>query len=509
MKRLDFSNRDLERKILSILPKYDYRGAENVSGVWLESILNEPVFESIKVTPSTVPDALPFLDRYLTEYSIAPEYVTYYSECLKLLSGIASEISLENIEFFKRGITFCPRLKLPQLFQEGLSPLFFGTFTGGEIIIVKTSLSYWRRAGFTRLLYTLSHYPNAVLDQGLESFESLRKWNGIEPEDFLSIILHIAQYLFFPYVSSFTASHGIGLKFIFIPSQPFEYTRASFPADWMDFLRSDTELAEEGRASPEKVEELFTKPQRSIYGKHVFKSPPSANDTRELMGWAIRSANAVVTKLYDVTNFSLASSDKTIDPVYGQEYVHSFMHVLRDAASIIAENSRYRNKATTFRIADILSAIVEQGSLEKPSDKFFQELFRCDIGKPEIKNILCNTGIGALRALADASDEIYDNLKRTLVHSVFIPSKRQSNGISVRTSSLDSERITSEDEFCGQVVRALRNTQHGYFTRGDRSSRPSRFLSLIDGNTPDDFPTLALAWTLALLASPKDLVGDP
>src|SRR3989338_2031450 len=97
MKRLDFSNRDLERKILSILPKYDYRGAENVRGGWLGSILNEPEVASIKVTPSTVPDALPFLDRCLTEYSIAPEYVTYYSECLKLLSGIASEISLENM----------------------------------------------------------------------------------------------------------------------------------------------------------------------------------------------------------------------------------------------------------------------------------------------------------------------------------------------------------------------------------------------------------------------------
>lgn len=509
MKKLDFSNRDLERRLLSISEQFGYTGIERDNAAWLENSLNEPPFEIARITATNIPDAKSILERYQSEYSAAREYVVDYSQCLRLLARIVSGASPETIEFFKRGITFCTRLKLRSLFEEGVAPIFFGTFAGGEIVIVKTSFTYLGRASFKRFLYALSHYPDSIMNGEVTSFESLRKWNGLEAQDFLSVILRIAQYLFFPYVSSFTASHGIGLEFIFIPSQPFEYARPLFPADWRDFLRASTEMAEEDGAPAESDQELFTKPKRSIYGKYVFKTPPSANDTKDLIEWAIRSANAAVTNLYDVTNFSIASSDDTIYPVSGQEYVHSFMHVLRDAASIIAEDSRYRNKATTFRVADILSAIAEQSSLRKPSDEFFRELFRCDIGKSRIKSILYNTNVTALRTLADAADEIYENLKATLLDSVYIPSKRQRNGISVRSSSLDSEHVLSEDEFCGHVIRTLRNTQHGYFTRGDRSLRPSRFLSLIDGNTPDDFPTLTLAWTLGFLASPREFVGEP
>jgi hypothetical protein len=309
-------------------------------------------------------------------------------------------------------------------------------------------------------------------------------------------------------VSGFIAGHGIGLKIVFIPAQPFEHTRQFFPADWMDFLRSDTELALESSPRPEPVNELFEKPQRSIYGKYVFTSPPSADSIKELMTWAIRAANALVTKLNDVTNFTVADSPEIIDPVYGQEYSHSVMHVLRDAASIIAEDSRYRNKATTFRMADILSALSEHGSLKKRPDEFFRNLFG-EACNEQIRRILDGTGITALQAFADTTDNIYKNLKKVVMDSVIIPSKRHGDKVSVKTSSLDSERLLDEDEFRGQVLRALRNTQHGYFSRGDSSMRPSRFLSLIDGNTPDDFPTLGLAWTVALLAAPAGFIGEP
>ena len=493
MKKIDFSNRDLEKKILSILPQFGYTGIEKPNGVWLENSLNTPAFEFVRITASNIDDAESILESYQNEYSGLKEYIIEYSRCLKLLSRLVSGISPETVEFFKRGITFCPRLKLTQLFKEGIAPIFFGTFAGGEIIVAKTTLTYWSRAALQRSLYVSSHYPDVITSREITSFESLSRWNRLEADDFLSIILGIVQHLFFPYVSCFITGHGVGLKVIFIPPQSFEHSRPLFPADWLDFLRADTELAEESRTSLGTAEELFIKPKRSIYGKYVFTDPPLVNDTIDLVEWAICSANALVTRLYDVTNFTVADSDEIIDPVYGQEYAHSIMHVLRDAASIIAEDSRYRNKATTFRIADILSALAEQGSLKKPPDEFFREVFRCDIGKPRIKNILDGTGIAALRLFANTTDEIYENLKRTLLDSIYIPTKRKSDGVSVRSAALNSERIMSEDKFCGQVLRTLRNTQHGYLTRGDRSSRPSRFLSLVDGNTLDDFPTLGVA----------------
>jgi hypothetical protein len=509
MKKLNFSNHDVERKLLSISHQFGYAAVEKESAVWLSNSLHDPPFQSVRITSSNIADAAPILDAYEKEYSSTPEIVIPYDRCLKLLANIAVKISPDNVELFKRGIMFCPRLKLTQLFQEGVAPIFFGSFGGGEIFIVKTTFAYWKRAGFNRVLYTLSHYPDSVLGGEVEGLASLRHWNRIEADEFLSVILQIVIHLFFPYVSGFTTGHGLGLHFVFIPTQPFEYTRPLFPADWMDFMRAATELGEERGASLQDPENMFKKSPRSVYGKYVFEIAPSFAVTNELVDWAIKSANVTVARLHDVTNFLTGMSEQTVDPVYAQEYSHSCMHVLRDAASIICEDSRYRNKATTFRIADILSAIAEQGSLRNPQGEFFRGLFSCATGKLTIKQILYSTGITALKTFADVADAIYDNLKNTLVASICIPGKRQLAGISVRTASLDSEAILNENEFSGMVLRALRNTQHGYFTRADRSVRPSRFLSLVDGNTPDDFPTLAIAWILALLASPSDFVGDP
>jgi hypothetical protein len=510
MKRINFSNRDLERRFMPLATRFNYTAVENADGVWLENRIDEPPFEHCRVTAATVPSARSLLERYVAEYSSSPEYVVHYSKCLELLSGLAKDVSLDQIEFFKRGIMFCPRIKLRELFENAIAPIFFGVFSDGEIIIVRTRVAYWRLNGFKRVLYTAALYPDQVANGEISTFGSLQKWNRLEPDNFLSVVLRIAQYLFFPYVAGFTASHGIGLKIVFIPSHPFEYTRPPFPSDWMDFLRADTELAEEHTVHSQPSKDLFEKPSRSIYGKYAFTNSPSRTNTIELLEWAIGAANQIVSRQYDVTNFSSKDVPEEVDPVYGQEYTHSLMHVLRDGASIIAQDSRYRNKATTFRIADILAALAEQGSLQKRQDEFFRELFSWSAGRSNTRAILYETEVGALKTFADTSDLVYQAIKTTILDSIFIANKRQGQEVIIKSPSLNSEHLIGEDEFCVQTIRALRNTQHGYLTRGDRySNRPARFLSMIDGNTPDDLPTLGLTWVLALLASPSKFIGDP
>jgi len=114
-----------------------------------------------------------------------------------------------------------------------------------------------------------------------------------------------------------------------------------------------------------------------------------------------------------------------------------------------------------------------------------------------------------LIAFSNILEDIYQRLRQTILDSVWVISKRTSSGILVKDNQLVSENIENPDEFTGNVLRTLRNTHHGYLTRGDQSFRPSRYLSLIDGNTSDDFPTLSLAWLLALLESPEALIGNP
>ena len=53
MKKINFLNRELERKFIPLASRFNYAGIENAEGVWLENKLDEPAFELFRVTPAT------------------------------------------------------------------------------------------------------------------------------------------------------------------------------------------------------------------------------------------------------------------------------------------------------------------------------------------------------------------------------------------------------------------------------------------------------------------------
>jgi hypothetical protein len=272
-------------------------------------------------------------------------------------------------------------------------------------------------------------------------------------------------------------------------------------------------LTIQGDFAKEKVDirierDLDQLPPRSIYGKFVFKKYPPINDSKQFLEWGIQSSNRLARLLYDVTKFLCEDDNNTIDSVYAVEYALSVKHLFHDACLILSSHSSYQNKARAFRIADILSNLAHHGTLAIDEAKFFKDFFRCDTGLQTITDIFKNSGINCLIDLSPVITQIYANLKSTILDSVWVPGKVTGGNVYVRNRVLGSENLETEDEFTGNVIRALRNTHHGYLTRGDPNFRPSRYLSLIDGNTRDDLPTIALAWLLAFLESPETIIGN-
>lgn len=426
MKKINFSDTDLERKALKVASQCGYKTKDDSSGRWLENSLTAAPYDYCKITSANISDARSFIDSYLRELSI-PGALSDYNSCLKLLSRITKEISAENIEYFKRGICLCPQTKLIDLFEESIAPLFFGVFPGGEILLIKSSIAYSHRAALNRALYTFSHYPdilNYKLGKDYPKFDTLFYWNNLEPSEFISIILSLIQYLYYPYVTGFSAMHGLIFDIRFILPEPIKEERL-FPDKWIDFMESKSNFAKEKR---ENNTDIFEKPPRSIYNKYVHDNPPSTDDIKELMEWAIGSTNKLAIKLYDATEFLSKNNPEEIDPVYAFEYLHSIMHIFKDASSIIASEMSYPNKTTTFRVADILSCLTHCGSLNENEAEFFKGLFRCDKGRILVKEILKDTGVEVLDDFISVTDEIYENLKTTILNSVWVPNRRQSGG---------------------------------------------------------------------------------
>ncbi len=98
--------------------------------------------------------------------------------------------------------------------------------------------------------------------------------------------------------------------------------------------------------------------------------------------------------------------------------------------------------------------------------------------------------------------QVYRKIEDTLLASVWPASKVTPAGILVRDRSLASERPMEIPQFVAETMRAYRNAHHGYFTAGDESKRPSRYLFLVDGNLPVEMSRLPALWWLAYLADP-------
>jgi hypothetical protein len=110
--------------------------------------------------------------------------------------------------------------------------------------------------------------------------------------------------------------------------------------------------------------------------------------------------------------------------------------------------------------------------------------------------------------LPDVATAIYDNLRTTIIGSVFVPAKKSTSGIVVRSRDLSTDNLETLDDFTANVVRALRNTHHGYLTRNDNSARrPSRYLALVNGNLPEAFARLGCLLALAAAVDPETMFG--
>jgi hypothetical protein len=103
----------------------------------------------------------------------------------------------------------------------------------------------------------------------------------------------------------------------------------------------------------------------------------------------------------------------------------------------------------------------------------------------------------------DLTTAIYGELETKIMDSIWLKSKVTPAGVLVRNAALTGDNIEPNHEFVANVMRAVRNAHHGYFTSPDPKNRPSRYLYPITGKVPDSITTLPALWLIAYLANPS------
>ncbi|MBE2281457.1 MAG: hypothetical protein IAE91_13785, partial [Ignavibacteriaceae bacterium] len=394
---------------------------------------------------------------------------------------------------------------LKDLLKYTFEDVFLKIYPKGKIYSIRMDGTYYTKSGLLRGQYTLRNYPdfhNNVGRENFTGFNALRKWLSVETHEYFQTLINIAEYFFFPYMCSFHVSWKLGLYFIFIPDTPHKYELGKFPQDILSFIRSEVKIADNLKL--EEINEI------NIFSKHNFPCP-ALDEYTDFFEWFLIKSEKFISFNFNLCNFVSEDDADVIDPIFAYEYNLSLLHMLKMSLSILSSNDSYYNKSTTFLIADMLDGICSKVSIGIPRNgsEFFKRLFNRDFAVNKFNEIMTNSPLRIKEYLKSVNEDIYTQIVDTVKESVWLKYKVSGDNITVRNNTLTGDNVENVVDFTSNVIRALRNTHHGYFTRNDRRGmRPSRYLSMITGVLPSTISSLSFFWVLLLLEDRETFIGN-
>jgi len=221
-----------------------------------------------------------------------------------------------------------------------------------------------------------------------------------------------------------------------------------------------------------------------------------------MISWTVDAASSLWFELTDPCNFI---TDGSIDFVWAFEHLLTTDRALRLAMSALAASSSFQRISHSFETADLFAEVAHVWNPTTDPADFMKGLFNPTSGQRRIDSSLSGAPSPIRDVVAAAST--YDDLRKTVLDSIWFGPDRKADHVLVRNRSLTGVNKEKPEDFVANVMRTLRNAHHGYFTKSDPGKRPSRYLAPITGNTPDSLSSLPLIWWLALLASPRQFVG--
>jgi hypothetical protein len=332
----------------------------------------------------------------------------------------------------------------------------------------------------------------------------MSEWDAVSPRDFVESAVSIVQASTYPYVPMF---HGgpFGLWLCFLLSVPEQIQLDVFPRSWMHWTRSGGEFGTEALDGMLALREPGSELGRRLaHRRHLMARPLDVEACHSLLLWAVGRADMLLREASDPTNFE---QNGDIDFVSGFEHSLSMLRVFRRAIYILGSEEPPHGKLTVFEMADLLQELRNALTLGD-REGLFKRLFNPTSGLALCETALAHLPPDVRPAFQALAATVYGELRSTAEASIWIRDKVKDGRVLVRSRNLDTENPQDLDEFVGTLMRALRNTHHGYFSKLDRgANRPSRYLAMSTGNVPDSLSSLALIWALCVLADAEAITG--
>lgn len=489
---------------------------DDSSGVWVRdpgatdsSRIPDAARLEFIVTPSNVSDLASYAaaDAVLnSEWGALPiQRPVSRSDQLNLEEFEADPRSPGGIYNLTLSTSSCSDGEFTSFLRRKAAPAFFKAFPHGRIIFLSSSLQYEKRQGALRAGYTLSQY-NLTSVNRMPDPNALTGWQRILPFGQLQTVLDLGAVAFYPQAIYFTVTRT-GLSVIFVPGELVEQNMLKFPGAWLDVYRSrwDFTRGPARNTSYDIAPAGITQPY-DVHRRFVLVGGYGADETVEWIRWLVDRYNSLLRTGID---FSIFGRDGWVNFVTCFEHGLTVDRMIRKSVSSQVSFERAVRKYAAFEVADIVDELFAYWK-NAGSTLRFKDIFNPSTGLSLIKSSLATVPEPARRLLLDGASSVYDHLRDTVLKSIFVPEKRTpSGGVLVRNKSLSAEVEETADEFTSNVIRALRNTHHGYMTEGDKQNRPSRYLALVTGDIPDTMTYIGVLTGLAVLGDPSQMIGLP
>ncbi len=454
--------------------------------------------------------------RWLDDYSRS-SYAEYnrrkgigstIEDCIKLMKHLCAEkephIAFTN---FAKGIGFAQYSDLEAILRQAFD-IYFCSYPDGIVTCYMLDDRFAKLFGFQRASYAFSNFKPEEFDKrpGSRKFAALRDWHYIDHIHIIPLLLDLADYFFYPNISGFHADN-IGLVLHFSLAKPYIYTPGVWPPTWMDIPLAHASFA--GEQIPWTVllgEQSAT--EKASYRRYCYKDIPDLPGRIAMVDWVINRASILWYELTDICNY--LDEDNIIDPIYCFEHSLTIDRLFR--IIILASINSIPNvaKGLTFEVADLLETLAEMhlpNGISK--DMVFKMLFNPIDAPGYICKCISDMPKDIHKYLVSTIAAIYSDIEKSVFESIYIPGLIKGNGVMVKDRKLENMVEEKYGQFIGNVMRALRNTHHGYITKRDPANRPSRYLSITTGNIADSLSALPSYWALACLGDPSGFIGLP
>ena len=357
-------------------------------------------------------------------------------------------------------------------------------------------------------------FPFADVDS-FEGFNTLKNWQMIQAPMVGRAVLDVLNYLWYPNVAGFTGGPPVGFDLLFIFDPPERHSLPLSSENWLSIPRVHASFGKERR----RLDEVFVNSKGAIaeaaaHGRLLHSRVFSADEQAVLVLWAVKATSRLLYDLTDLSNFTEENQPSaSIDPVFAFEHALTVDRLIRLTLRAMSLDEPSAAKTTVFEVADLYDSLSERfGNTPQGSTEFFKRLFNTQEAPKLIGAALRKLPEPFGSYLGSVCDRIYSDLERVVRDSVWLRSMVRHEGVDVRSKDLSKVKTEGMGQFVGNVMRALRNSHHGYFTLMDRDkgknhkAGSSRYLWPIDGNTPDALTALPSIWLLAYLQDPS-IVG--